>query len=144
MNNINRNSDESVKLEISKSIGLFSYKYGGTHNFEKQKCLFDLFNLKVPNNGYSKVKTSKVFDKLVVDFPEELMNGDIDDENEYLISWETGYPDLNVMAAEKFYQDKKPCWFVVYQIHALQSVYTTTAKYWEYRVPQISIVRTTI
>ena len=72
------------------------------------------------------------------------MNGDIDDENEYLISWETGYPDLNVMAAEKFYQDEKPCWFVVYQIHALQSVYTTTAKYWEYRVPQISIVRTTI
>lgn len=135
--------DKTIKIEISKSIGRFAFKYGGTYNFAKQKCLFNLFNLKVPNNGYAKLKTSKVFDEIVVEMADEFSNADIDYEKEYLMSWETELPNLNVQAAEQFYQSNEPCWFVIYQILAFDSVYMTTVKYWEKANPQISIVRTT-
>jgi hypothetical protein len=95
--------DKTIKIEISKSIGSFAFKYGGAHNFAKQKCLFNLFHLKVPNNGYAKLKTSKVFDEIVVEMADEFSNADIDYEKEYLMSWETELPNLNVQAAEQFY-----------------------------------------
>ena len=56
---------------------------------------------------------------------------------------QTGLTNLNVQAAEQFYQSNEPCWFVIYQILAFDSIYMTTVKYWEKANPQISIVRTT-
>jgi hypothetical protein len=131
----------NITLEITKSIGKFDSKYGGSKNFEKQKFLHDLFISKIPNSGYEKIATSKLFDELIIQMPENLKNGNIDYESEYLNSWLTDLPNLHVVAAEQFYQLNKPCWFVVYQYIGVSTAFTTTVKYWEDRRPQVFTLR---
>ena len=128
--------NEMVQIEIAKAVNDFAFKYGGQHNFQKQKFLFDLFNLKVPNNGYAKMKISKVFDEIVVKLPEGTLTNDVDYEDEFLRSWLTDLPALLILAAEPFIQDGVPCWFVVYQMPSASGVFTVMTKYWEHRDPQ--------
>lgn len=134
--------DDMVQIEIIKAVANFAYKYGGQHNFQKQKLLFDLFNLKVPNNGYAKMRASEVFDEMVLKLPEQMLSRDIDYEDEFLSSWLTGLPTLLILAAEPFIQDGMPCWFVVYQLSSASCFYTVMTKYWEHRDPQCNFFRT--
>ena len=133
--------NDMVQIEIAKAVSDFSIKYGGKHNFQKQKFLFDLFNLKVPNNGYAKMKVSKIFDEVVVGLPDEIMNDGVDYEDEFLRSWMTELPNLYILSAEPCIQDDKPCWLVTYQMQSASCFFTVTTKYWEDRDPQSNFYR---
>lgn len=133
--------NDMVQFEIAKAVSDFSIKYGGKHNFQKQKFLFDLFNLKVPNNGYAKMKVPKIFDEVVVGLPDEIMNDGVDYEDEFLRSWMTELPNLYILSAEPCIQDDKHCWLVTYQMQSASCFFTVTTKYWEDRDPQSNFYR---
>jgi hypothetical protein len=134
--------NDMVQIEITKAVASFAYKYGGQHNFQKQKFLFDLFNLKVPNNGYAKLRASEVFDEMILKLPEQMLSKDTDYEDEFLSSWLTELPNLLILAAEPFIQEGMPCWFVVYQMPSASCFFTVMVKYWEHRDPQCNFFRT--
>lgn len=136
--------DEMVEAEISKAIAKFAFKYGGDNKFQKQKFLYDLFNQKVPNNGYAKMKVSAIFDEISVELPNEIFNGDVDYEEEYLTSWMTELPALLILSAEPVIQETMPCWFVVYQMQSAGCFFSVVTKYWEHRHPQSSFFRTVL
>ena len=133
--------NDMVQIEIAKAVSDFANKYGGKHNFQKQKFLFDLFNLKVPNNGYAKMKVSKIFDEVVVALPDKIMNDSVDYEDEFLRSWMTELPALHILSAEPFIQDDTPCWFVIHQMPSASCFFTVMTKYWEDRDPQSNFYR---
>ncbi len=136
--------DDILEIEISKEISNFAVKYGGKNNFEKQKCLFDLFNLKVPNNGYTKLKASSYFDEIFKKMPSEMLSDDTDYEGMFLDSWRTEIPALSVLTAEPVIQDGMPCWYVVYQIRSETDFYTLITKFWEHRSPQNSFFKSSL
>ena len=131
--------DDQINFGIGKSIADLAFKYGTSHNFQKQKFLYDAFNEKVPNNGYANIKTSQHYDKLMSKLSEEFNHGNTDWEQEYLLSWKTDIPAMDVMSAEPFWQESKLLWFVVYLMPSQHGVYLITSKYWEDRDPQVSI-----
>ena len=132
--------DDEITFGIGKSIADLAFKYGTSHNFQKQKFLYDAFNEKVPNNGYANIKTSQHYDKLMSKMSEEFNHGNTDWEEEYLLSWKTDIPAMDVMSAEPFWQESKLLWFVVYLMPSQHGVYFITSKYWEDKSPQVSIV----
>ena len=132
--------DDEITFGIGKSIADLAFKYGTSHHFQKQKFLYDAFNEKVPNNGYANIKTSQHYDKFMSKMSEELNHSNTDWEEEYLLSWKTDIPAMDVMSAEPFWQESKLLWFVVYLMPSQHSVYFITSKYWEDKSPQVSIV----
>ena len=132
--------DDEITFGIGKSIADLAFKYGTSHNFQKQKFLYAAFNEKVPNNGYANIKTSQHYDKLMSKMSEEFNHSNTDWEEEYLLSWKTDIPAMDVMSAEPFWQESKLLWFVVYLMPSQHGVYFITSKYWEDKSPQVSIV----
>jgi hypothetical protein len=132
--------DDQINFGISKSIADLAFKYGRSHNFQKQKFLYDAFNEKVPNNGYANIKTSLHYDKLMRKMSEEFNDDNTDWEEEYLLSWKTDIPAMDVMSAEPFWQEAKLLWFVVYLMPYPGGVYLITSKYWEDKAPQVNVI----
>ena len=130
--------NNEINLGISKSIADLACKYGSSHNFQKQKFLYDHYNEKVPNNGYAKIKFSEYYDEFVRKLPPTLDESDW--EEEYLLSWKTDIPAMHVISAEPFWQESKLLWFVLYLLPYPGGIYLITSKYWEDREPQVSIV----
>jgi len=130
--------ENQIEFGISQSIAKLAQIYGTSHNFQKQKFLYDHFNEKVPNNGYAKIKSSEHYDEFVDKLPPEF--NDADWEEEYLLSWKTDIPAMHVISAEPFWQESKLLWFVLYLLPYPGGVYLITSKYWEHRDPQVNIV----
>jgi hypothetical protein len=130
--------DDEITFGIGKSIADLAFKYGQSHNFQKQKFLYSHLNEQVPNNGYAKIKSSEYYDEFLDKLPPDL--GDSDWEEEYLLSWKTDIPAMDVMSAEPFWQESKLLWFVVYLMPSQHGVYLIASKYWEHKSPQVSIV----
>jgi hypothetical protein len=141
MNNITEQADMQVQHIISHSIAEFSYEHGFEKKFQEQSAVFDLFNQKISNQGYSEMHYPSISSGLTTKLPTAMLSDGCDYEELFLESWQTNVSNLNPIFAERFFSDTRLCWYVTYQLTLPGNIYTVSAKYWEDRNPQLSIFR---
>ena len=141
MSNITKEADKQVQYIIGHSIAEFANEHGFEKKFQEQKDLYDSFNSKIVNQGYSGMSYPSKLSGTAPNLPKTKLNDGYDYEEAFLESWQTNLGSFNPIFAEYFYGVSELCWYVTYQLKLPGNIYTASVKYWEDRNPQLSIFR---